>query len=88
MTEERLNRLLQVTGPIIPEAMEEHIADLETTETELLPRDFLISVLEMNRVPREKQKPLLEALEAVNAVPELVDLLFTLNGSALTELAT
>ena len=34
MTTERLDELLQVTGNIIPEAMEEHIGDLETEEKE------------------------------------------------------
>ena len=41
MTRERLEKLLQVTGPIIPEAMEECIGDLETREKELLPRETL-----------------------------------------------
>ena len=41
MTRERLEALLQVTGPIIPEAMEECVGDLETAETELLPRETL-----------------------------------------------
>ena len=36
MTIERLNELLRVTGHLIPEGMEEHIADLESGETELL----------------------------------------------------
>ena len=74
MTKERLSELLSVTGPLIPEAMEEHIADLETDEKELLPREVLLSVLEANRVPPEKQRPLLDALDAANAVPELVEL--------------
>ena len=38
MTRERLAALLKITGPIIPEAMEECIGDLETAEKELLPR--------------------------------------------------
>ena len=74
MTKERLDALQQVTGPLIPEAMEEHIADLETTEKELLPRETLRQVLEANRVPAARQKPLEEALEAANRVPELVEL--------------
>lgn len=37
MTRERLNELLKVTGDLIPEAMEEHIGDLETDAKELLP---------------------------------------------------
>ena len=40
MTNERLTELLRVTGNIIPEAMEEHISDLEAQETELLPVIF------------------------------------------------
>ena len=45
MTRERLNALLKVTGDLIPEAMEEHIGDLESAETELLPRETLLTVL-------------------------------------------
>ena len=74
MTQERLNELLKVTGNLIPEAMEEHIADLESEETELLPRETLLRVLADNSVPPEKQELLLRALEAANAVPELVEL--------------
>ena len=74
MTGERLDRLLRVTGNLIPEAMEEHIADLEAEARELLPRETLLQVLEENRVPGDRQQPLLEALEAVNRVPELVEL--------------
>ena len=74
MTNERLTELLRVTGNIIPEAMEEHISDLEAQETELLPRETLLDVLNANRVPEEKKKLLLDALDAANAVPELVEL--------------
>ena len=74
MTGERLDRLLRVTGNLIPEAMEEHIADLEAEAMELLPRETLLQVLEENRVPGDRQQPLLEALEAANRVPELVEL--------------
>ena len=74
MTRERLEALLRVTGPIIPEAMEECIGDLETAEKELLPQETLRKVLDANGVPAEKQRPLFEALEAANAVPELVEL--------------
>ena len=74
MTQERLNELLKVTGNLIPEAMEEHVADLEAEGTELLPRETLLRVLAENKVPPEKQRPLLEALDAANAVPELVEL--------------
>ena len=74
MTKERLEKLLQVTGNLIPEGMEEHIADLEAAETELLPRETLLQVLEENRVPAEKQHALLKALEDANGIPELVEL--------------
>ena len=74
MTQERLNALLRVTGNLIPEAMEEHIADLEASGTELLPRETLQAVLDENRVPEAKQQPLFTALDAANAVPELVEL--------------
>ena len=74
MTTERLDELLRITGNIIPEAMEEHISDLEADEKELLPRETLLSVLTANHVPAEKQAALLEALEEANKVPELVEL--------------
>ena len=74
MTRERLNELLQVTGNLIPEAMEEHIDDLQATETQLVPRETLLDVLEANAVPAEKQQALLDALDAANTVPELVEL--------------
>ena len=45
MTKERLEELLKVTGPIIPEAMDECVGDLETAETELLPGETLRRVL-------------------------------------------
>ena len=74
MTKERLNELQRVTGRLIPEAMDEHIDDLESTDTELLPRETLLAVLKENRVPEDRRKPLLDALDAANAVPELVEL--------------
>ena len=74
MTRERLASLLRVTGPIVPEGTEECIGDLETEERELLPRETLRQVLETNCVPPEKQQPLFDALDAANAVPELVEL--------------
>ena len=74
MTKERLNELLKVTGNIIPEAMEEHIAPLESDSGQLLPRETLIRVLEDNKVPEDKQKALLDALDETNAVPELIEL--------------
>ena len=74
MTKERLYELQRVTGKLIPEAMDEHIDDLESDDTELLSRETLLAVLEENHVPGKSQKPLLEALDAANAVPELVEL--------------
>jgi len=74
MTQERLAALLRVTGAIAPEGMEAYIGDLETAERELLPQDALARVLEDNGVPEEKRTPLFRALEAANAVPELVEL--------------
>ena len=74
MTTERLNELLRVTGNIIPEAMEEHISDLEAKDDELLPREILTAVLDENHVPSDRQQALLEALDEANKVPELVEL--------------
>ena len=74
MTKERLNVLQRVTGELIPEGMDEHISDLESNETELLPRETLLTVLGENRVPEDRQRLLLEALDEANAVPELVKL--------------
>lgn len=74
MTKERLNELQRVTGNLIPEAMDEHIGDLESENTELLPRETLLAVLAENRVPEALQEPLLNALDAANAVSELVEL--------------
>lgn len=74
MTRERLARLLQRTGPIVPEGFETVVSDLECGEQELLPRDVLLRVLGENRVPREKQEMLLRALDEANAAPELVEL--------------
>ncbi len=74
MTKERLNELQRVTGELIPEAMDEHINNLKSEDMELLPRETLLAVLAENRVPEQCQKPLLEALDAANAVPELVEL--------------
>ena len=74
MTKERLAELLRVTGDIAPEGLEDHIGDLEAPERELLPREALEAVLAENRVPENLQAPLFAALEAANAVPELVEL--------------
>ena len=74
MTQERLNELLRVTGNLIPEAMEEHIGDLESDETVLLPRETLEAVLDAKGIAGEKRQKLLDALDTANAVPELVEL--------------
>lgn len=74
MTRERLERLLAVTGPIAPEGIEAFIGDLECGETALLPADVLKRTLDENRAPEDGQALLLAALDAVNAVPELVEL--------------
>ncbi len=74
MTRERLERLLAVTGPIAPEGIEAFIGDLECGERELLPAEVLRRTLDENRVPEDGQARLLGALDAVNAVPELVEL--------------
>ena len=36
-------------------------------------KETLLKILDENRVPAEKQKPLLEALDAMNAVPGLAE---------------
>ncbi len=74
MTGERFSELLRVTGDIAPKGMEKYIGDLEAPERELLPRETLAATLEANRVPEELRPPLFRALEAANAVPELVEL--------------
>jgi hypothetical protein len=74
MTGERFQTLLTRTGVIPPEGLEAHIEPLVATEKELLPRGILQSVLDANQVPPEKQAPLFAALDAANAVPELVEL--------------
>lgn len=74
MTRERFERLLAVTGPIAPEGMEAFIGDLDCEARELLPADVLKRTLDEYRVPEDKQKRLLAALDAANAVPELVEL--------------
>lgn len=74
MTQERFAQLIAVTGNICPEGLENYIADLESDEKELLPRERLQYVLDLNHVPDDKQARVLEALDQANAVPELVDL--------------
>ena len=74
MTRERLNQLMQVTGPIAPEGMEDFFGDLSSEEKELLPRDALQYTLHLNHVPLDQQARLFAALDAANKVPELVEL--------------
>ncbi len=74
MTAERLAGLMRVTGNILPEGLEEHIGDLEAEDRELLSPERLREVLEENHVPDGRGRQLAEALEAVNAVPELTEL--------------
>lgn len=74
MTRERLDQLLAVTGPIAPEGIEAFIGDLECGEKTLLPADVLKRTLDEYRVPGDGQARLLAALDAANAVPELVEL--------------
>jgi len=74
MTRERFEALLKITGQIAPQGLEQYIDDLAATERELLPADALRAVLNANAVPQEKQAPLFDALDEINAVPELVEL--------------
>ena len=74
MTPERLEALLRVTGNIIPEGFTDYAGDLEPEAGELLSQERLRKVLEENRVPDGPGRQLKEALEAVNAVPELTEL--------------
>ena len=74
MTAARFAALLQITGNIVPEGLENYVGDLRSEEKELLPRDRLQYVLDLNHVPCDKQNRLFAALDEVNAVPELVEL--------------
>ena len=74
MTRERLEALLQTTGPIAPEGFATVVEDLASDAKELLPRDVLQGVLEAHHVPEDKRADLLRALEEANAVPALVEL--------------
>ena len=74
MTRQRFHELLQVTGPIAPEGLEDYVEDLSSGEKELLPRDALQYVLDWNHVPDDQQDQLFSALDAVNAIPKLVEL--------------
>ena len=74
MTKERFHALIQITGPIAPEGLENYVDDLSCDEKELLPREALQYVLDWNHVPDDQQDQLFSALDAVNAIPELVEL--------------
>ncbi len=74
MTAEHFSELLKTVGNIAPEGLEQYVGDLSTDEKELLPRDRLQYVLDLNHVPCDKQERLLDALDEVNAIPELVEL--------------
>ena len=74
MTRERFEQLIRVTGPIAPEGMEAYIGGLSCAETELLPKEVLQFTLDWNHVPLDQQAQLMAALDAANAVPELVEL--------------
>ena len=74
MTRQRFEALIEKTGPIAPEGLEEYIADLESDARELLPREALQYVLDWNHVPETEQEMIFLALDAVNAIPELVEL--------------
>ena len=74
MTTQRFQELLTITGPIAPQGLEQYIGDLEASQSVLLPKERLASVLEQSRVPAAKQSLLFAALDAANAVPALVEL--------------
>lgn len=74
MTKERLAQLLEVTGPIAPEGIESVIGDLTAEGGEMISREAIAFQLDWNHVPEQMQKPLFEALQTVNGIPELVEL--------------
>ncbi len=74
MTKQHFAKLLDIVGPIAPQGLEEYVEDLETGETELLPRECLQEVLELNQVPEDRQRLLFDALDESNGVHELVEL--------------
>ena len=74
MDRKHFEALLRVTGPIAPEGLEQYIGNLTCSDKELLRAETLLSVLEDNQVTGEARDKLLEALKAVNACPELVEL--------------
>ena len=74
MTREHFSELIRKVGAIVPEGLEEHIADLEADEKWFLKKEDLQAVLDANQVPADKQAMLFAALDAVNGVPELVEI--------------
>jgi len=74
MTGQRFEELLIRVGNIAPEGLEQYVEDLQVQERELLPAVDLKAVLDANGVPEEKQRPLFDALDEINAIPELVEL--------------
>ncbi|MBR3017569.1 MAG: hypothetical protein IKH57_10925 [Clostridia bacterium] len=86
MTRECFDRLISVTGPIAPDGIEDYIGDLSCSETELLPRDALQFTLDWNHVPPDQQAQLMAALDAVNAVPELVEIAHIMASDAVRAL--
>ncbi len=46
MTKQRFHELIQITGPIAPEGLENYVEDLSSEEKELLPREILQYVLD------------------------------------------
>lgn len=86
MTRERFDRLISVAGPIAPEGIEAYIGDLSCAETELLPKAALQFTLDWNHVPLDQQAQLMAALDAANAVPELVELAHVMASDAVRAL--
>lgn len=74
MTKERLKQLIEAVGPIAPEGVEDYIGDLIPEGGEMIPREVVAFQLEWNHVPEHMQKPLFEALDVINGIPELVEL--------------
>ena len=74
MDRKRFEELIRVAGPITPEGLEQYIGDLECSDSKLLPAETLSTVLEDNQVTGELKDRLMDALDAVNACPELVEL--------------
>ena len=74
MTFERFQALAEVTGKIWPDGLENYVSDLENDSDEVLPRERLQYVMDLNHVPCDKQERLLDALDQANRIPELVEM--------------